>query len=76
LIHSENQQQAADQVSIGNSIGSLRFLDSMDWREFVEDLSVVEQTLRTDPAGVYARADFATAMPAGTWSSEPPKAAR
>ncbi len=60
LIHSENQQQAADQVSIGNSIGSLRFLDSMDWREFVEELSVVEQTLRTDPAGIYAAADFAT----------------
>jgi cellobiose phosphorylase len=60
LIHAENQQQAADQVSIGNSIGSLRFLDSMDWRDFVEDLSVVEQTLRTDPAGVYVKTDFAT----------------
>ena len=60
LIHAENQQQAADQVSIGNSIGSLRFLDSMDWRDFVEDLSVVEQTLRTDPAGVYVNTDFAT----------------
>jgi cellobiose phosphorylase len=60
LIHAENQQQAADQVSIGNSIGSLRFLDSMDWRDFVEELSVVEQTLRTDPAGVYMKTDFAT----------------
>ncbi len=60
LIHAETQQQAADQVSIGNSIGSLRFLDSMDWRDFVEDLSVVEQTLRTDPAGIYAASDFAT----------------
>jgi len=26
LVQSENQQQAADQVSISNSIGSLRFL--------------------------------------------------
>ena len=60
LLHWEYQQQAADQVSIGNSIGSLRFLEAMDWREFVEAMSVVEQTLRGDPAGIYARADFAT----------------
>ena len=50
-VQSENQQQAVDQVSISNSIGSLRFLGAMDWREFVETMSVVEQTLREDPAG-------------------------
>ena len=32
----------------------------MDWREFVETMSVVEQKLREDPGGVYARMDFAT----------------
>ena len=32
----------------------------MDWREFVETMSVVEQTLREDPGGVYGRMDFAT----------------
>ncbi len=60
LVQSEAQQQAADQVSIGNSIGSLRFLGAMDWNGFVETMSVVEQTLRCDPAGVYSRMDFAT----------------
>jgi cellobiose phosphorylase len=60
LIHSENQQQAADQVSMSNSIGSLRFLGAMDWREFVETMSVVEATLREDPAGAYRHMDFAT----------------
>ena len=60
LVQSENQQQAADQVSISNSIGSLRFLATMDWREFVETMSVVEQTLRTDPGEAYGRMDFAT----------------
>jgi cellobiose phosphorylase len=60
LVHTENQQQAADQVSISNTIGSLRFLGAMDWREFVETMSVVEQTLREDPGGVYGRMDFAT----------------
>ena len=60
LVQSENQQQAADQVSISNSIGSLRFLGAMDWREFVETMSVVEQILREDPGGVYGKMDFAT----------------
>ncbi len=60
LVRSENQQQAADQVSMSNSIGSLRFLGAMDWREFVEKMSVVEQTLRQDPGNVYDKMDFAT----------------
>ena len=60
LVQSENQQQAADQVSMSNSIGSLRFLGAMDWRVFVETQSVVEQTLRQDPDGVYSQMDFAT----------------
>jgi cellobiose phosphorylase len=60
LVQSENQQQAADQVSISNSIGSLRVLGAMDWRKFVETMSIVEQTLLEDPGGVYGRMDFAT----------------
>ncbi|MEK6663014.1 MAG: glucoamylase family protein [Pseudomonadota bacterium] len=60
LVQSGNQQQAADQVSISNSIGSLRALGGMDWREFVETMSIVEQTLRKDPDGAYAEMDFAT----------------
>ncbi|TCT22276.1 GH36-type glycosyl hydrolase domain-containing protein [Thiobaca trueperi] len=60
LVQVENQQQAADQVSIGNSIGSLRFLGATDWRAFVESMSQVEQTLREDPSGIHARMAFAT----------------
>ncbi len=60
LVQSENQQQAADQVSMSNSIGSLRFLATMDWREFVETMSVIEQTLRKDPGGTYGMMDFST----------------
>jgi cyclic beta-1,2-glucan glucanotransferase len=52
------QSQAADQVSIGNSIGSLRLLGAIDWRDFVEAMSAVERTLRGDPA--YPTMDFAT----------------
>jgi len=60
LVQSENQQQAADQVSMSNSIGSLRSLGAMDWRVFVETQSVVEETLRQDPGGVYSTMDFPT----------------
>jgi cyclic beta-1,2-glucan synthetase len=60
LVLAENQQQAADQVSMSNSIGSLRFLGAMDWREFVEAMSVVDQVLREDPGGVYSTMDFST----------------
>ena len=59
-VQAGNQQQAADQVSISNSIGSLRALGAIDWSDFVESLSVVEQTLRQDPEGSYAAMDFAS----------------
>ncbi|HEY5028109.1 MAG TPA: glycosyltransferase family 2 protein, partial [Candidatus Angelobacter sp.] len=60
LVRSENQQQATEQVSISNSIASLRFLDASNWREFVEATSIVERTLLEDPQGVYGKMSFAT----------------
>ncbi|TAN52970.1 MAG: cyclic beta 1-2 glucan synthetase, partial [Rhodospirillales bacterium] len=60
MVQSENQQQAANKVSISNCIGSLRVLAAVDWREFVETLSIVEKTLRQDPGHHYGRMDFAT----------------
>jgi len=59
-VQLDAQQQAADQVSIGNSIRSLRLLSATDWREFVETLSLVEQVLVQDPAAVYPAMDFST----------------
>lgn len=60
LVQQESQKQAADQVSMSNSIGSLRFLANMDWREFIETMSIVEQTLREDIDGIYGKMDFYT----------------
>ena len=60
LVQLESQNQAADQVSVSHSIASLRFLSATDWKEFVEILSLVETTLRSDPADVYRKMDFAT----------------
>ncbi|MFZ0105945.1 MAG: cyclic beta 1-2 glucan synthetase, partial [Thiobacillus sp.] len=60
LSDAAGRTAATNQISIANSIGSLRFIGAMDWRNFVESLSVVEQTLREDPAGMHASQDFAT----------------
>jgi len=60
LVRGEGQAQAADQISMGNSIASLRFLGANDWRTFVETHSLVEQVLRAEPAQVYGAMDFAT----------------
>jgi cyclic beta-1,2-glucan synthetase len=55
-----SQDQAAAQVAVSNSIGSLRSLAAIDWRDFVEAVSVLESELRRDPIGVYASMDFGT----------------
>src|SRR5260370_18728551 len=60
MVQLEAQQQAADQVSISNSISSLRLLSATDWRDFVESTSIVEQVLGEHPADIYRAMDFAT----------------
>ncbi|HZY83811.1 MAG TPA: glycosyl transferase family 36, partial [Gemmataceae bacterium] len=60
VLRREHQRQAANQVSVGNSVTSLRLLSNLDWSVFFEKTSLVEAALRADPAGVYARQDFAT----------------
>ena len=57
-VRVEHQRQAADQVSVANAITSLRLCSTMDWRQYFESVSLVEQVLQRDPAGVYARMDF------------------
>lgn len=60
LVQLGNQQQANDQLSMSNSIDSLRFLGGTNWQEFVEKMSIVEETLRQDPAKVYSKMVFET----------------
>lgn len=60
LIQLDNRNQAATQVSISNCISSFRFLSTTNWRDFVEDTSIVEATLRLDINGIYGKMDFYT----------------
>ena len=57
-IRAEGQHQAAEQAGMANLIGSLRLISTFDWSEFFESVSLVEQVLQRDPAGVYGRMDF------------------
>jgi len=60
LVNAEIQKQSGHQVSVSNSIGSLRLIGAMDWRDFVENHSVVEQILKEDNDGIYGLMDFST----------------
>ena len=53
VLRRERQRQAANQISIGNCVTSLRLLSALDWPAFFERTSLVEAKLRDDPAGVY-----------------------
>jgi len=60
LIQEEHHRQAAAQVTVGNIITSMRLLSTLDWKDFFEKVSLIDPELKKDPAGVYARMDFAT----------------
>jgi cyclic beta-1,2-glucan synthetase len=52
--------QLDDQLMVENCIRSLRVLAVYDWKRFFETLSLVDFTLRQDPARLYAGMDFET----------------
>lgn len=59
-LRRERQTQAANQVSVGNAITSMRAITATDWSEFFERLSNVDAILRDDPSGHYLGLDFPT----------------
>jgi hypothetical protein len=50
----------AQSFGIGPVISALRFIGEEDWRETLENLSVVHRTLSLDPAGIYLRMEAET----------------
>jgi cyclic beta-1,2-glucan synthetase len=59
-VRAEHQRQAMNHVSMENSITSLRLCATLDWNQYVERASLIEQVLQRDPPGTYARMDFAS----------------
>ena len=56
----EQHRLAANQVSIGNIITSMRLLTSLDWVSFFERTNRSERVLRLDPVQIYEQMDFAS----------------
>ncbi|MDP4089580.1 MAG: glucoamylase family protein, partial [Bacillota bacterium] len=57
-IGKEHRKQANYQLSLGNSITSIRVLGGLNWRDAFERLSYVEMILKNDPGKVYSKMDF------------------
>jgi cyclic beta-1,2-glucan synthetase len=60
VLRREHRREAANQVTVGNCVLSLRLLSAIDWNSFFEQSSRVEAILREDPSGVYPHQDFQT----------------
>lgn len=60
LVNRFNQQLSSNQLSVSNSISGLRQLNEINWADFAESVSLVEQCLRQDPADIYAQMHFDT----------------
>ncbi len=58
IVRIEHQRQATSQASVANAITSLRLCATIDWRHYVESVSLVDNVLRRDPGGMFARMDF------------------
>jgi cyclic beta-1,2-glucan synthetase len=57
-VRAEHQRQAATQLSVGNVVTSLRLCSTLDWSQYFESVSLVEQVLKRDPASVHSSMDF------------------
>ena len=60
LIEADNGRQIQFRVTVGHLLASLHEMNHTFWEDSFEELSLVEKTLRQDPAGVYPEMDFAS----------------
>jgi len=58
IVHDEHQEQGATNVTVRNIITSMRLISEVDWAELVENVSLVDDTLRS--GSDFADMDFRT----------------
>ncbi|MGH4050704.1 MAG: GH36-type glycosyl hydrolase domain-containing protein [Clostridium sp.] len=58
VIALEHQIEANLEISMSNSINSIRVIEGLNWKIYFENLSPVESILRQDPSGIYKQMDF------------------
>ncbi|MDO9183351.1 MAG: hypothetical protein Q7U04_13135, partial [Bacteriovorax sp.] len=58
MILEEQTNQTAANVTVRNIINSMRLMSSLDWRDFFEEVSLVDEKLHEHP--LYSQMDFIT----------------
>ncbi|RNC63154.1 MAG: N,N'-diacetylchitobiose phosphorylase [Candidatus Dichloromethanomonas elyunquensis] len=58
VIHSEQYYLTSHGVLMGNIITAIKMINSQSWSEFFEGVSLVQQILQGDPAGIFSKMDF------------------
>ena len=58
IVHDEHQRQGATNVTVRNIITSMRLISDVDWAELFENVSLVDETLRS--GSHFAGMDFPT----------------
>ena len=58
IVHAEHQRQAGSNVTVRNIITSMRRVSEVDWSEFFESVSLVDDALRAGSG--FGQMDFAT----------------
>ncbi len=58
LVHGEHQRQGASSVTVRNIITSMRMTSGVDWTELFENVSLIDETLRS--GSDFAAMDFPT----------------
>src|SRR5713101_5090530 len=58
IVHDEHQKQGAANVTVRNIITSMRLISDVDWAELFENVSLVDETLRS--GSDFANMDFPT----------------
>ena len=58
VISTENYYLTSHGVTMGNIIATIKAVNAENWSEFFEGVSLVQQILEADPAGVFSKMDF------------------
>ncbi|MCC5921795.1 MAG: hypothetical protein LAT68_01150 [Cyclobacteriaceae bacterium] len=59
-MRQEAQKQSRLEVSVQNAVLSLRQISEVEWSDFVEECSLMNDILKKDPSGDYNKMDFQT----------------
>lgn len=58
MVQDEHLSQTSANVTVRNIINSMRLISSLDWRDFFEEVSLVDEKLQEHP--IYGQMDFST----------------